>query len=199
MTWQEANKWEAEWHGNCVNSYNEETKQYIYAKYLGLHPYATNYYGQRGWDFGSRSVLDIGCGPYSILLKSKALRRVGIDPCPYPDWVKMRYSDSGIEFMNIKAEEMSFGQRFDEGIMYNVLQHTEDPGEIVKRALNSCKIIRVFEWIDEPLSPGHIHVLTEEKLNKWLGGEGRVVDLRENPCIGRAYYGIFKGNSYLLN
>lgn len=199
MTWQEANKWEARWHGNCVNSYNEETKQYIYAKYLGLTPYATNYYGQRGWDFGTKKVLDIGCGPYSILLKSNAATKVGIDPCPYPDWVKARYKAANVVFLNEKAETMQFESGFDEALMYNVLQHTEDPTEIVKRALNYCKILRVFEWIDEPISPGHIHVLTEEKLNEWFEGEGRVIDLRENPCVGRAYFGIFKGKDYLLN
>src|SRR5439155_19676593 len=43
MTWTEANKWECEWHGDCANSYNEETKQFIYAKLMGLDTYATNY------------------------------------------------------------------------------------------------------------------------------------------------------------
>jgi hypothetical protein len=196
MNWIEANEWERQWHGNCVNSYNEETKQYIYARLMGLDQYATNYYGQRGWDFGDKTILDIGCGPYSLLLKSKALKRVAVDPCAYPDWIKSRYNECGIAFMNIKAEDMAFTHLFDECIIYNCLQHTEDPELIIKKALEYAAIVRIFEWIDEPVSDGHIHVLTEEKLNAWLSGEGKVIDLNQNPCVGRAYFGIFKGNNF---
>lgn len=193
QNWIEANEWERQWHGSCANSYNEETKQYIYAHHMGLDKYATNNFGQRGWDFGDQSILDVGSGPYSILLKSKAARMVAIDPCQYPEWISVRYAACGIDFINIKAEMMAFDEGFDECLIYNCLQHTEDPEKILERAWLHSKMIRVFEWIDEPISDGHIHTLTERDLNKWLNGEGRVLDLNQNPCIGRAYVGIFPG------
>jgi 2-polyprenyl-3-methyl-5-hydroxy-6-metoxy-1,4-benzoquinol methylase len=199
QTWEQANQWERQWHGDCANSYNEETKQYIYARLMGLDKYAVNYYGQRGWDFGDQSVLDIGCGPYSILLKSKATLKVGVDPCPYPEWVKMRYKECGVEFYNIKGEEINCFNNFDECLIYNCLQHTEDPQKILQKAWENSKVIRIFEWINEPVSDGHIHVLTEEKLNAWLSGEGKVIDLNQDPCVGRAYYGIFPGLHYNQN
>jgi hypothetical protein len=197
--WQEANEWEREWHGNCANSYNEETKQYIYAKLMGLDKYATNFYGQRGWDFGDKSILDVGCGPYSILLKSKATLKVGIDPCNYPAWVSIRYKECNVEFDNIKAEQMTYTNVFDECLIYNCLQHTEDPEMIISKAWEHSKLIRIFEWIDEPISDGHIHILTEAKLNKWLNGEGKVTHLNQHPCVGKCYSGIFPGLHYNQN
>jgi 2-polyprenyl-3-methyl-5-hydroxy-6-metoxy-1,4-benzoquinol methylase len=197
QTWEEANKWENEWHGNCVNSYNEETKQYIYAHYMGLDQYATNYYGQKGWDFGNQSILDMGCGPYSLLLKSKAAYKLGVDPCPYPIWVGMRYDAADVEIEPVKGENFEYeGILFDEVLLYNCLQHTEDPAKICQNIRQISKIIRVFEWVDTGIADGHIQDLTEEKLNTWLGGEGKVEFINQSPVVGKAYYGVFKGNHY---
>lgn len=203
QTWEEANKWENEWHGNCVNSYNEETKQYIYAHYMGLDKYATNYYGQRGWDFGNQTILDMGCGPYSLLLKSKAKVKVGVDPCPYPEWVGMRYEAADVFTYEMKGEDfiLPYGKPdtkpyYDEVLLYNCLQHTEDPAKICQNIRQISKIIRVFEWVDTGIADGHIQDLTESKLNKWLGGEGKVEFINQSPVVGKAYYGVFKGNHY---
>lgn len=193
MNWNQANEWEREWHGNCANSYNEETKQYIYAHHMGLDRYKTSRYGQVGWDFGEQAILDVGGGPYSLLLKAKAARMTVVDPCRYPEWVAVRYAGCGIDFLNIKAESMDFDQPFDEVLLYNCLQHTEDPEAIINKIWQNAKTIRVFEWINEPISQGHIHTLTREDLDKWLGAEGTVHELNQNPCIGTAYTGIFAG------
>ena len=195
--WKEAQDWELDWHINQqFNTFNEELKQYTYAALMGLGVYASNHYGINGLDFGDKSILDVGGGEVSMLLKSKAKRRVVVDPLPYPKWVKMRYKEAGIQFLNIKAEEMDFDEVFDEAIIYNCLQHTEDPELIIKKMIQYSKLVRIFEWIDEPISPGHIHILTEEKLNEWLMGEGKVVTLNQNPCVGKCYFGIFKGYHY---
>ena len=191
--WQKATIWEKNWWGNCANTYNEETKQYIYASKMGLDEFKINYYGRIGWDFGEKSILDIGGGAISILLKSKAKRRVVVDPCDYPNWVRERYKECEIEFLNIPAEKyLSTKEReFDIAFCYNVLQHTIDPGKIISNMKKSAKEIRIFEWIDTEINEGHIHNLTEEKLNKWLAGEGKVEKLNQHPCIGKTFYGIF--------
>lgn len=199
QTWQQANEWERQWHGDCANTHNEETKQYIYARYMVLDEYLTDFYGRKGWDFGDKTILDCGSGPCSILLKSKAAYRFCIDPCNFPDWVLWRYAECGIVFINEQAENsraFTEGRVFDEILLYNCLQHTDNPEKIISNLLATSKIIRVFEWIDTGVSDGHLHNLTQEKMDAWLGAEGKVAYINEYPVVGRAYYGIFKGEHY---
>ena len=196
QSWQEATEWERSWWGDCSNTYNEETKQYLYARYMGLDEFATNWYGRRGWDMGDKKVLDIGGGPCSILLKSKARERIVLDPCQYPNWVNKRYEECGLSFWNIKGEELNTELEFDEVLIYNCLQHTEDPEKILSNAKKVSKLIRIFEWIETGVADGHLHNLTEDSLNKWLGGEGKAEMLNASPLVGKCYYGIFKGDRY---
>lgn len=197
IDWEKEQEWERQWHlnnNNCANSYNEETKQYGYAHLMGLDKYATNYYGVRGWNFEEQSVLDVGGGPYSMLLKARAKRMVVLDPCDYPNWVAVRYRECDIEYVQRPAEIMEFDTRFDIALCYNVLQHTLDPEEICKRMRQYSNRIHFFDWVDTPKTPGHPHTLTEENLNKWLGGTGKVAQLSNNGLYGKAYYGVFLGD-----
>ena len=199
--WQIANEWERDWWGDCSNTFNEEQKQYIYAHYMGLDEYKTNWYGRIGWDFGSKSVIDFGGGPCSMLLKSKAKNRTVFDPCIFPEWVQQRYEQSGINFVNTKAETLpewsirwTISIKSDECLLYNVLQHVENPELVITNARKIAKIIRIFEWIDTGISEGHLHNLKEDNLNEWLGGIGKVEDINQYPVVGKAYFGIFKDN-----
>jgi 2-polyprenyl-3-methyl-5-hydroxy-6-metoxy-1,4-benzoquinol methylase len=193
--WSEAQTWEYNWHlHQQFNTYNEETKQYIYAQRMGLHAYQTDNGNRIGWDFGEQTVLDVGGGEQSMLLKSRAKKRVVIDPLDWPDWIKLRYKTAGVEYVQIKGEEMEFEQPFHIGIIYNCLQHTEDPQKIIQNMKKYCHVIHLFEWIEIGISDGHIHNLTEAGLNEWLGGHGHVEYLNQNPCYGLSYAGIFKGD-----
>ncbi len=193
--WLEAQKWELDWHlHQQFNTYSEETKQYIYASKMGLDPYKTVHYTQVGWDFKVKTVLDIGGAEQSMLLKSKAKKRVVVDPLDCPDWAKLRYKEAGIEFLRIKGEDIKFEELFNIGIIYNCLQHTENPQKIIQNMKRCCEVIHLFEWIETGVGEGHIHNLTEEGLNEWLEGYGKVEQLNQYPCVGLAYYGIFKGN-----
>lgn len=197
QTWEEAQKWEAEWHDNCINSYNEETKQYIYTRIMGLDEYKVNYYGQIGWDFGEKAILDVGCGPYSILMKSKAKVKHGIDPCDYPQWVYERYKCADVTLYKIPAEEFTTPEIvYDEALIYNCLQHVINPKKIIENVLACSKIVRIFEWVENGISDGHLHDLHAEELNNWLGGVGKTDYLNIGPCVGPAYWGIFKGEHY---
>lgn len=195
QTWEEATKWEADWHGNCVNSLGEEYKQMAYARRMGLRAFHN---GKSPFNFNleGKSVMDIGGGPYSLLLKCENLSHATIvDPCDYPAWVNMRYEAAGITRMKMKAEDLvAFPPEFDEVWIYNCLQHTEDPELIVANARKIGKIVRLFEWIDTGVADGHLHDLTEEKLNSWLGGVGKVERMNENTAVGKCYYGIFLGD-----
>lgn len=193
MTWEEHQAWEKQWHetnNNCANSYNEETKQYDYARRMGLDPYVTNFFGAHGWDFGNRTILDVGGGPYSILLKSKAKRMVVLDPCDYPNWTMVRYKECGVEYLKIKGEDIDTKVKdtFDIVLLYNVLQHVENPAKIISNVRKICKLIYFFDWLGIGNTPGHPNILNEKDLNTWLGGQGKV--------DGPAYFGIFKGDLF---
>lgn len=197
MTWKDDQEWERKWHDDCVNSFWEETKQIVYAKRMGLE--AISLLGKYPvYDLQGKSVLDIGAGPYSMLLKTiNGGDLVALDPCTYPDWTKERYKTHGIKVLNMPAEKINtVAKKYDEVWIYNCLQHTISPEEILKRAKKVSKIIRIFEWIDTGTAIGHPQDLHEADLNKWLGGVGKVEELKESGCYGKAYYGIFKGDQY---
>lgn len=192
-------EWEEDWWGDCASTYHEETKQFVYARLMGLQ-FEWGGPGPR-IDLKGKSVLDIGGGPVSMLLKTKNKGDcLVVDPCDYPDWVKERYDYCDIRYSKQPAENIlteGFGSKvFDCCWIYNVLQHTIDPEKIIQNARKVSKIIRIFEWIDTGTSIGHPHELKEDKLNKWLGGMGQTKELNESGCVGRCFYGIFRGDHY---
>jgi len=189
VTWQQAQEWEGEWWGFCTNTYGEEEKQLVYARKMGLrffHDSKSPY----NIDMKGLSVLDIGGGPCSLLLKCHNVKGKVVDPLEFPAWVAARYAVAGIEYEQRRGEDVQEAG-WDECWLYNVLQHTADPELIVKNAKRAGQIVRVFEWIDIPTNVGHPHSLSEQLLNEWLGGEGRVEQLTGGTCRGLAYYGVF--------
>lgn len=194
--WEQAQQFEASWHKTIgANTFHEEEKQFVYASKMGIEVYRTAYTPYNFKNYGK--VLDIGGGEVSMLLKvEKPEGCVVVDPCSYPQWVKDRYREKGIEFMSIKGEDIdNLEDIFDNCWIYNVLQHAENPEKICSNARKLGKIIRIFEWVDTPIMPGHIHTLTKEKLDRWLGGYGKVEELNGKGCYGRCYFGIFRGDA----
>lgn len=188
--WEKAQEWEREWWGTCQNSYGEEEKQLLYADRMGLTPFHDGK-SPYNFDLGGVSVLDIGGGPTSLLLKCVNCRGKVIDPLDFPDWVLARYEHTGIEFERKRAEDMH-EVGWQEVWLYNVLQHVEDPMLVIANAKRAAKLLRIFEWIDTPTNVGHLHTLTEQWLNEQLAGEGKVEEFHgQANCWGRAYYGIF--------
>lgn len=196
MTWNQDQEWERLWWGNCVNTFAEETKQITYAHRMGLQNISDGahwpYYNLEG-----KSVLDIGGGPSSMLLKThNSSRRMVADPCKYPAWIYTRYEYAGISWSLEPAELIDNEYRFDEVWIYNVLQHTSDPKKIINNARIIGNKIRIFEWIDIPAHPGHPQELKKKLLDEWFEGSGTTEDMRskpENGCNQVAYYGVFNG------
>ncbi len=189
--WKDAQKFETDWHALCTNSYGEEEKQLVYAHRMGLRMFH-NGKSPYNIDMKSKSIIDIGGGPVSLLLKCVGLKLATVvDPLPVPEWVKARYAMAGIEYMQIPAEELHGPFVYDEAFVYNCLQHTRDPREVIASAQKVAKLIRIFEWVDTPTNIGHPHSLTAKDLDSWLGGEGRVEHIAESNCVGKCYYGVF--------
>jgi hypothetical protein len=196
-SWKDVNDWERNWWGNCTNTFNEETKQIIYAKKMGLT------FCPEGWrkftiDMNGKSVLDIGGGPVSLLLKCINVEGTVVDPCEYPKWICQRYESANISYYFIKGEDVDTNfeeEVLDEVWIYNCLQHTQDPKKILLNAKKIAKIIRIFEWIDKPAEEGHPQVLTEELFRTNLpNGKYTIEDIDESGCTGRCLYGIFPGD-----
>lgn len=185
---------DSEWFGDCVNTFHEEQKQLVYAPRMGLQPQWGGAHPPT-FDLGGRSVVDVGGGPTSLLLKSVNFGRVAVvDPAEWPQWVIDRYTAHGIEYWRMEAESDSFtGYTFDEAWIYNCLQHTRDPALVIEHSREIADIVRIFEWIDILPYDGHPHMLTEDLLNEWLEASGFVVSLADNGAHGRAYYGVFQG------
>lgn len=191
-TWKKAQFAEAEFWGKCLNTYSEETKQLtIYAPRMKLNLISRTYI-----DVSNKSILDIGGGPSSLLLKCiNRGRSMVIDPLPLPLWVRNRYREADIDFRNEQAEEYTFSfgvDRFDEVWIYNVLQHAQDPQLIIKNVRENLvlKTIRIFEWIEVPADKAHPHVLHAKDLDKWLGKKGLTEKINEYDSFTHAYYNV---------
>lgn len=201
-TWEEAQKEELSFWGDCSDTYGEETKQLVYMRKMGFRPTPT-WRSPVSFDGMGKHYIDIGGGPCSILLKFVNVgRRMVVDPCSYPAWVRHRYEDCGLEYWRESGEEFIMGRIavledvrivdlnsvFDIAFVYNVLQHVSDPELIIKNALAASKELHVFEWVDIPPHPGHPHMLTAENLERWTGLKGTVEYLNEGGCVGKAWY-----------
>lgn len=189
----EAQEWEADWWGDCTNTFGEEAKQITYAHRMGL----VNEPRDGRWpvyDMAGASVLDLGGGPVSMLLKCVNLGKATVvDPCPYPEWVADRYGIARIRVWRMNAEDYrgTGGQAYDEAWIYNVLQHVINPEQVIAAAHANAKLLRIFEWLETEPNVGHPHTLHADELNRWIGGSGDAGMVDENGAVGLAYWGAF--------
>lgn len=190
--WDRAQIAEAEWWGDCRTTLVEDLKQIEFAPLLGLQ---TNQWMQI--DLAGRNVVDLGGGPSSLLLKCQNLgpRCTVVDPCDYPHWTRVRYSEVGISLIRRPVEELpTDADTFDETWCYNVLQHVIDPEAFLKIALRLAPVLRLMEWCHQPVDQWHPHSLTPELLTRWLGQQGCVTE--QHTFLGHtgvAFHGVFTG------
>lgn len=202
--WEVAQSWEQSWWGDCLNTINEEQKQLVYAEKMGLirTPTPKTPYN---FDLQGKSVLDIGGGAVSLLLKCVNFKGTVVDPLmkKYPKWVIERYREAGIDTYDSTGEEIvekfPEGTIFDVCFLYNVLEHVIDPKKVVESILELSKVVRIFEWLETTPNIGHPHSLTEKQLNEYLGGEGKVEKINHDGAVGLAFYGVFAGKNYVTS
>ncbi len=189
---------EASYWGDCTNTFDEDQKHFVYAALMGIRQVVNTFtfIPTPSFQGMNMSILDIGGGPTSMLLKCRDLGNSAvIDPLmdKYPQWVRDRYACKGIFAIRGSGEDVkgAFAPeppiRFDEVWIYNVLQHVEDPAKVIANARQMAPVLRLFEWIDIPAHEGHPHMLTREKLDQWTGARGTTAVLAERGCFGKAY------------
>lgn len=186
-----AQDFEQDWWSTCQNTFGEEAKQLTYAPRMGL----VNEPLDGKWpvyDLNGSTVVDLGGGPASILLKCVGGNGIVVDPCPYPDWVRARYEAAEIDYRVEEAETLLLPDRFSEAWIYNVLQHVVDPEAVIASARRNAYRLRIFEWLETPPSEGHPHTLHADDLNRWIGAVGQIGHVNENGAVGLAYWGHFQ-------
>lgn len=171
--------------GDCCNTFGEDHKHYTYAALMDIPTVFWQF------DVKNKSILDIGGGPTSMLLKAYNLSRGKVvDPIAYPKWTVDRYNSKNIE-VEVKLGEDIDEVGWDEVWIYNCLQHTINPSKIIDNAKRAGSVLRICEWVDIPPHEGHPQELTENSLNHWIGQSGHVSEVHQSDCNGKLYYGVF--------
>ena len=178
---------EKDYWGTCVNTFDEDQKHYVYARFMELK--RVHY----SFDVGGKKILDIGGGPSSMLLKCINLKSGKVcDPLEYPHWTKLRYQTHNVEVEVIRGEDI-VEENYDEVWIYNCLQHVDSVERIINNAKHAAPVLRMFEWIDIPPHPGHPQMLTKKYLDAIIALPGSgTARVSESGCYGTAYYGVFK-------
>lgn len=187
-----AQEWELQWWEGCnFITFGEEAKQLTYARMMGM-AYEVRDGKWPVYDLQGRSVLDLGGGPVSMLLKTvNGGKLTVVDPCPYPRWVLDRYEHAGITLVVEPAETYTSRGKFDECWIYNCLQHVIDPKAVIETAKRHASVVRIFEWVETEANIGHPHTLHVADLNDWIGSAGWVAHVDDNGATGLAYFGAF--------
>ena len=184
---------EAEFWGDCydMNALGEIVKQTTYGHEMGIWDEYGDEYGDL--DLCGASVIDIGSGPWSLLLRCyNAGKLTAVDPIPWPPSVARRYALYGIEFIQKGGEDIGDLPMADEIWIYNCLQHVEDPAKVLENAKKLGRRIRIFEWLNTAVDTYHLHTLTSEMLMSCLVGTAterlRTIQLT-GRCLGTAFVG----------
>jgi hypothetical protein len=183
--------WDKEWWGDCTNTLGEEVKQLLYAEKMGLIRTETRK-SPFVFDMHGASIIDIGGGPVSLLLKCVNFSGTVVDPGVYPSWVSERYNVAGIRYVVDVGENLSVIGH-DESWIYNSLQHTVNPRLVLANAKRAAKTVRIFQWINTLVSQDSPHILTRSFFDSVLEIEGTVETLNLFGYVGYAYYGVREG------
>jgi hypothetical protein len=135
------------------------------------HAQRSMYAGLMRTSESAGSVTDIGCGPQSLLLLDPPrplFQRVAVDPLRFSDDDEQAYADHGISRVIAPAEQYE-GPSTDEVWMYNCLQHTIDPQQVLQTVCrHATKTIRLFEWTNVPTDHLHLHLITANMIKEQL-------------------------------
>ena len=181
--------WDKDWWGDCVNTLGEEVKQILYAEKMGLIRMET-FRSPFFFDMKGASVIDIGGGPVSLLLKCINVSGIVIDPGDYPHFIYERYRTAGIRCAVEVGENLN-AIGHDEAWIYNSLQRSVNPELVLNNAKRAAKTIRIFQWINTIVSEDSPHILTRRFFDRVLGVSGTVEVVNLFGYMGYAYYGAF--------
>lgn len=159
--WQRAQEAERSWHMLPANRAAEGRKRQHYARQMGIE----------AEQIRGKKVLDVECGPESLLLSFPEVVGTGLDPIAFGGDDEARYSEAGITRLVMPAEELPIpDEKYDEAWVYNCLQHVRSPEEVLGRLKESACVVRLWEWCNIPADQMHLHVLTADRLRSAMQG-----------------------------
>jgi len=151
--WEQAQDGEIH-HYDYENKKNYRNSVFIILKdHFGINPES---------DLIGKKILEPGGGCFPSVYFCKGLKKaVSIEPLydKFPDYVKERLIDNGVETLSIPFEKYSVKTKFDEVWFFNVLTHVIDPKLQLETAKKVAKTIRIFEPIDTAINNEHPHSL----------------------------------------
>lgn len=169
-TWRRAQSGERSWWvGNPDRWPVELQKQEKYAALMGFPEASAELKAERMalgapvlYDFGHARVVDFGCGPFSLLQRSKVGLGVAIDPLDFGPELENAYDSLGLTRVRVAGEDFKWeGNHFDEAWCYNCLQHVKSPSAVLAQMAAVADTIRLFEWLAIPADELHPHILGE--------------------------------------
>jgi hypothetical protein len=186
-TWADAQTWERSWWMTARDQHIPEiVKNSFVAKMMFLHSGVPD-----------KTVIDIGCGPLSLLQRLPVKAGTALDPIHYGDLEDL-YKPNGIRRIIKCGEDLSVEDGlYDEAWIYNCLQHVKNPTLIIENALKVAKMVRIFEWTYIKPYTGHLHELTPDLLSKpfqtagWNTLMTTTGFLNHNGLNGNYFMGIF--------
>ncbi len=127
-------------------------------------------------DWHKLKVLDVGCGPISLIARNKlGIIRAGVDPLRYPNWVYQEYENKNFKVYEKPFEELGVKQKFDVIVFYNALQHFADLKSVAKKChefLAKDGVIYLSEYLEVPTNEAHIQFLESGALNMLFSSAG---------------------------
>lgn len=142
----------------------------------------------------SGSVLELGAGPMPMLLsiRSSGLR-IAVDPMDPEAVDRDRMRIAHVEFVQAPAETWRHPEQFDVVLLCNVLQHVQSTAEVMETAVHHSKRdLYVFEWVNEPVSEVHLHVITPVTVERHIPPEFKRVHstsgIHETAQYRQAFY-----------
>ncbi|MDZ4746555.1 MAG: class I SAM-dependent methyltransferase [bacterium] len=186
--WEKAQKYEKSWWDN--------RKAVLDLNYFKTYSREVNEFMPPGTVTKTTAILEIGCGPAGTVTDLDSDDKHAIDPLvsfysTVPEFVAAR--DPRTHYYTARGEELPFpDSRFDLVIMDNVLDHGQEPLQIIaemKRVIKPGGQVYfrqhvysfwgyAVRWLMERfvLDPGHPHTYTEASLRKTLKSFGFTIE-----------------------
>jgi hypothetical protein len=123
-------------------------------------------------------VVDIACGPCSVVAEEESpFKKIGVDPAPFPEWVKSRYKKLNFPLISSPMETALIHVTAEKKIvvvMYNALQHFQSPSQALKNIRVSLKEGEIFfvDYADIPADKAHPQILTFNRIKRLLKKKG---------------------------
>ena len=136
-------------------------------------------------DWVGLSVLDVGCGPISLVARNRLGKvRAGVDPLRYPAWVYEQYAEQQFQVYEVPFEELAVAQKFDLIVFYNALQHFADLDAVARQCrqvLARSGAVYLSEYLAVPTNEAHIQFLEADSLDALFKSTGFAVDSVVKP------------------